>query len=198
MASAESEKSTPGQVPEDARPRRRSVTAYLVWTLLIAAALVVLYTLLMLWWSYSEGERAGVLQKFSKRGWICKTYEGELAMYVVGGVAPQIWDFSVRDEVTAAALTKAVGRQVRLHYTEHPGLPTSCFGETDYFVDGVEIVGPPRLFGSGGTGAERRPRHPPSSHQADDRARAPGQAGARGRSGLLDFGLLDLDPDRVA
>ena len=161
MASAESEESTPGEVPEAARPRRRSVTAYLVWTLLIAAALVVLYTLLMLWWSYSEGERAGVLQKFSKRGWICKTYEGELAMYVVGGVAPQIWDFSVRDEVTAAALTKAVGRQVRLHYTEHPGLPTSCFGETDYFVDGVEIVGPPRLFGSGGTGAEPAPTPPP-------------------------------------
>ena len=161
MASTESEKSTPGQVSEEARPRRRSVTAYLVWTLLIAAALVVLYTLLMLWWSYSEGERAGVLQKFSKRGWICKTYEGELAMYVVGGVAPQIWDFSVRDEVTAAALTKAVGRQVRLHYTEHPGLPTSCFGETDYFVDGVEIVGPPRLFGSGGTGAEPAPTPPP-------------------------------------
>ena len=148
MTPAESEKSAPGQVPEGARPRRRSVTAYLVWTLLIAAALVALYTLLMLWWSYSEGERAGVLQKFSKRGWICKTYEGELAMYVVGGVAPQIWDFSVRDEATAAALTKAVGRQVRLHYSEHPGLPTSCFGETDYFVEAVEIVGPPRLFGS--------------------------------------------------
>jgi hypothetical protein len=161
MASAESEKSAPGQVPEGARPRRRSVTAYLVWTLLIAAALVALYTLMMLWWSYSEGERAGVLQKFSKRGWICKTYEGELAMYVVGGVAPQIWDFSVRNEATAAALTKAVGRQVRLHYTEHPGLPTSCFGETDYFVDGVEIVGPPRLFGSGGTGAEPAPTPPP-------------------------------------
>jgi hypothetical protein len=161
MTSAESEKSTPGQVPEGARPRRRSVTAYLVWTLLIAAALIALYTLLMLWWSYSEGERAGVLQKFSKRGWICKTYEGELAMYVVGGVAPQIWDFSVRDEATAAALTKAVGRQVRLHYTEHPGLPTSCFGETDYFVEGVEIVGPPRLFGSGGTGVEGTPKPPP-------------------------------------
>ena len=161
MASAESEKSAPGQVPEAARPRRRGFTAYVVWTLLIAAALVVLYTLFMLWWSYSEGERAGVLQKFSKRGWICKTYEGELAMYVVGGVAPQIWNFSVRDESTAAALTKAVGRQVRLHYSEHPGLPTSCFGETDYFVDGVEIVGPPRLFGSGGTGAERTPTPPP-------------------------------------
>lgn len=147
------QESIPSQPPRDAdpaaaapggrsRPRRR-FSFYLATIVIAALALVVLYTLFMLWWSYSAGERAGVLQKFSRRGWICKTYEGELAMYIVGGVAPQIWDFSVRDEATAAALTKAVGRQVRLHYTEHPGLPTSCFGETDYFVDEVEIVGPP-------------------------------------------------------
>ena len=133
------------ELSAEAEPRRpgRGIWWYLVWTVIGLAALVVLYTLFMLWWSYSEGERAGILQKFSKRGWICKTYEGELAMYVVGGVAPQIWNFSVRDETTATALTKAVGRQVRLHYTEHPGLPTSCFGETDYFIEDVEIVGPP-------------------------------------------------------
>lgn len=125
------------------RPRRRTFSLYLAWIVIAALVLITLYTLFMLWWSYSDGERAGVLQKFSKRGWICKTHEGELAMYIVGGVAPQIWHFSVRDQATAAALTKAVGRQVRLHYTEHPGLPTSCFGETDYFVDKVEIVGPP-------------------------------------------------------
>ncbi|HEX9773148.1 MAG TPA: hypothetical protein VGA44_06750 [Steroidobacteraceae bacterium] len=123
---------------------RRSFTSWLVWSLIGAVLLIALYTLFLLWWSYSEGERAGVLQKFSKRGWICKTYEGEIAMYVVGGIAPQIWDFSVRDEATAAELTRAVGRQVRLHYTEHPGLPTNCFGDTDYFVDRVEIVGPPQ------------------------------------------------------
>jgi hypothetical protein len=109
------------------------------------AALVVLYTLLMLWWSYSDGERAGVLQKFSQRGWVCKTYEGELAMYVVAGVAPQIWSFSVRDESVVEELNKAVGQHVRLHYAEHRGLPTDCFGETDYFVDRVEITAPPQL-----------------------------------------------------
>ena len=128
---------------QPAARRRRGFTWYVVWALSAALLLGVLYTVFMLWYSYSEGERAGVLQKFSRRGWICKTYEGEIAMYVVGGVAPQIWHFSVRDPETAAALDKAVGRQVRLHYTEHPGLPTTCFGETDYFVDGVEIVGPP-------------------------------------------------------
>jgi hypothetical protein len=115
----------------------------MIGSLVGAILLIVLYTMFMLWWSYSEGERAGVLQKFSKRGWICKTYEGELAMYVVGGVAPQIWNFSVRDEAVVEQLHAAVGQQVRLHYAEHRGLPTTCFGETDYFVERVEVVAPP-------------------------------------------------------
>jgi hypothetical protein len=122
---------------------RRSWRAYLWGSLFGALLLIALYTLLMLWWSYSEGERAGILQKFSKRGWVCKTYEGELAMYVVGGVAPQIWHFSVRDDAVVAQLHDSVGQQVRLHYTEHPGLPTNCFGETDYFVDRIEVMDTP-------------------------------------------------------
>lgn len=127
----------------NSRPPRRSVRTYLLGSLAGAILLLVLYTMFLLWWSYSEGERAGVLQKFSKRGWICKTYEGELAMYVVGGVAPQIWNFSVRDDAVAGQLRAAVGQQVRLHYAEHRGLPTDCFGETDYFVERVEVVGSP-------------------------------------------------------
>jgi hypothetical protein len=124
-------------------PRRRSFRSYLLGSLLGALLLIALYTMVMLWWSYSDGNRAGVLQKFSKRGWLCKTWEGELAMYVVGGVAPQIWEFSVRDDRIAQELETAVGQQVRLHYAEHRGLPTNCFGETNYFVNRVEVVGPP-------------------------------------------------------
>jgi hypothetical protein len=75
-----------------------------------------------------------VLQKFSKKGWICKTYEGELALYIVGGVGPQIWYFSTRDEALAARLAKSVGERIQLHYTEHKGIPTSCFGETPHFA----------------------------------------------------------------
>ena len=107
--------------------------------LLIGLVLVVLLGALWTWfalaWSYSEGERAGVLQKFSKKGWICKTYEGELALYVVGGIAPQLWYFSTRDEQVAQQLTGAVGSQIRLHYTEHRGVPTSCFAETPFFAE---------------------------------------------------------------
>lgn len=134
---------TPATPAPAARTTRRSVRTYLIGGLAGAILLLVLYTMFLLWWSYSEGERAGVLQKFSKRGWICKTYEGELAMYVVGGVAPQIWNFSVRDEAVAGQLHAAVGQQVRLHYAEHRGLPTDCFGETDYFVERVEVIGAP-------------------------------------------------------
>jgi hypothetical protein len=129
--------------PATMRPPRRSFRSYFWWSVFGALVLIALYTMVMLWWSYSDGDRAGVLQKFSKRGWICKTWEGEIAMYVVGGVAPQLWNFSVRDDEVARQLGEAVGQQVRLHYSEHRGLPTSCFGETDYFVNRVEVVGPP-------------------------------------------------------
>jgi hypothetical protein len=111
-----------------------------VIVLLLGALLAVLWTWFTLSWAYSEGERAGVLQKFSKKGWICKTYEGELAQYVVGGVAPQIWYFSTRDAQLAAELSKAVGDQIRLHYTEHRGVPSTCFAETPYFAEGFTIV----------------------------------------------------------
>jgi hypothetical protein len=112
--------------------------------LLIVLALVLagmaLWTWFSLSWSYSEGDRAGVLQKFSKKGWICKTYEGELALYVVGGVSPQIWYFSTRDEELAAKLSKAVGERIQLHYEEHRGVPTNCFAETPYFADSFTVV----------------------------------------------------------
>lgn len=112
----------------------------LLLVLVLAVLLVGLWTWFSLSFAYSDGERAGVLQKFSSKGWICKTYEGELAQYVVGGVAPQIWYFSTRDEKLAKQLSSAVGEQIRLHYTEHRGVPTACFAETPYFAEGFTLV----------------------------------------------------------
>lgn len=97
------------------------------------------YTALVLNWSYSDGERVGVLQKVSRKGWLCKTDEGELALYIVGGVAPQLWNFTVRDEQVMKDLTAHLGQRVRLHYREHRGLPSSCFGDTRYFADSVTV-----------------------------------------------------------
>jgi hypothetical protein len=104
-----------------------------------------LWTWLTLSWAYADGDRAGVLQKFVRRGWICKTHEGEIALFYGGGqyLGPastrQFWDFSVRDKSVAEQLSNAVGHRVQLHYTEHPGILTSCFGETKYFVDKVTV-----------------------------------------------------------
>ena len=115
----------------------------LALVLIGAAAVAGLYTWLALTWNYSEGERAGLLQKFSRKGWICKTYEGELALYVVAGVAPEIWHFSVRDPGLARQLATVVGQRVQLHYSEHRGVPTECFGETGYYVDRINTIGEP-------------------------------------------------------
>jgi hypothetical protein len=92
------------------------------------------YVWLALSFSYSEGERAGYAQKFSKRGWLCKTWEGELAMANLPGTMPEVFLFSVRDEAVAAKLNAEMGNRVVLTYEQHLGIPTSCFGETSYFV----------------------------------------------------------------
>ena len=126
---------------------------------------VVGWTALALWWSYSEGERVGVLQKFSRKGWVCKTHEGELAMYVVAGVAPQIWSFSARDPQVAADLSRYVGERVQLHYTEHVGIPTNCFGETRYFVDRV-VLAPVNGATGGSTMPAPAPANPPPKRGA--------------------------------
>jgi hypothetical protein len=123
------------------RPTGRRVKKSLALVLLAVAAAIGLYTWLALTWKYSEGERAGLLQKFSRKGWICKTNEGELALYVVAGVAPEIWRFSVRDPALAQQLASYVGQRVQLHYAEHRGVPTQCFGETGYFVDRINTIG---------------------------------------------------------
>jgi hypothetical protein len=120
----------------------RRIKRFFVYWIAGLLLAVGLWTLFSLNWSYSDGDRGGVLQKFSSKGWICKTYEGELAMYVVPGMAPEIWEFSVRDKAVAAQLSGFVGERVQLHYSEHRGLPTSCFGETSYFVDRVTPAPP--------------------------------------------------------
>lgn len=124
----------------DSHSPRRRLQRLVIWTLVLAIVLGAVWTWFSLNWSYSEGERAGILQKFSRKGWICKTYEGELALYIVSGVAPQIWYFSTRDPELAAELTKNVGRDMRVQYSEHRGVPTNCFAETPHFAKGFTLI----------------------------------------------------------
>ena len=124
-------------------PRRslgRALRRMVLLVLLIAAVLFGLYTWAAWSFSYSEGERAGYVQKFSKKGWICKTWEGELAMVNLPGAMPQVFAFTVVDDAVAREINRNMGGRVTLHYRQHVGLPTSCFGDTSYFVDSVRRV----------------------------------------------------------
>lgn len=119
------------------------------WGKLLATAVVVVPVVVVTLWSviamtfaYSSGERVGNLQKFSEKGWVCKTHEGEISQANLPGQIANTFLFTVRDDSVAALINAAQGKRVALSYEEHKGLPTSCFGETDYFVTGVRVLGP--------------------------------------------------------
>ena len=107
--------------------------------LMLLAVLVAAYFWAAVSWSYSSGERAGWVQKFSKKGWVCKTWEGELALVSLPGSMPEKFYFTIHDEAVAARVTQHVGKRVALHYEEKVGLPSTCFGDTRYFVSNVTL-----------------------------------------------------------
>ena len=133
----------PGPSASASLKKKRSWKFMLFLVLFIPLVAVALYTFFVLSWSYSDGERAGALRKFSRKGWLCKTYEGEMVLEPVNVANPQVWAFTVRDEAVVQQLNQAVGQRVHLHYTEHKGVPTTCFGETQFYVDEVSLTGTP-------------------------------------------------------
>jgi len=109
----------------------------------VLVALVVLvcgYFWAALSWSYSSGERAGWVQKISHKGWLCKTWEGELALVSLPGSAVEKFYFTVNDDEVARQIGQVIGRRVSLHYEEKVGLPTSCFGDTRHYVTSVTVT----------------------------------------------------------
>ncbi|MDD4916167.1 MAG: hypothetical protein PHW13_14175 [Methylococcales bacterium] len=121
-------------------PLTRGWKFWIVVIVALPVVLVSLYTWLVLSWSYSSGERAGYVQKFSDRGWVCKTWEGELAMVSMPGTMSEKFYFTVRDDSVAAKINQSLGKKVTLTYEQHVGIPTSCFGDTEYFVSDVHAV----------------------------------------------------------
>ena len=107
---------------------------------LVPAAVFAAWSTATLAYSYSEGDRTGFNQKLSRKGWICKTWEGEIAMTASPGVAPEIFRYSVRSDSVARAIDALAGQRVKIHYHEHRGVPTSCFGETNYYATAVTKV----------------------------------------------------------
>jgi hypothetical protein len=112
----------------------------LVGIVVIALLGLVGFTYVTLHWSYSEGERAGYVQKLSRRGFICKTWEGEMAMVTMPGTVAEKFQFTVPNEAVAAQLNAAVGKRMALHYQQHKWIPSSCFGDTEYFVTEARVT----------------------------------------------------------
>jgi hypothetical protein len=107
--------------------------------------IIIVVLLFLIYWNYyntySEGNRSGILQKFSRKGNIFKTYEGELIMSSIAStsnttIASEKFYFSVKNDSIAKALFDLEGKHITLHYDQKRGhLPWS--GETDYFVNGI-------------------------------------------------------------
>jgi hypothetical protein len=119
------------------------------WKLIVPIVVVIVpllgfaaWTWLTLHVDYSNGERVGYVQKISRKGWVCKTWEGELAMVRMLGTAPQIFNFTVPSDAVARKVMDAEGQRVALIYEQHRGVPSKCFGETEYFITGVRVLGP--------------------------------------------------------
>jgi hypothetical protein len=139
------EPATEPVVPPPAPPARKKhhrVRTIILLIVLVPVVVIALWIWVALGYTYASGERAGYVQKISKKGWLCKTWEGELAMANLPGTMPQIFSFTVRNDSIANVLEQTIGKQVSVTYEQHRGLPTSCFGETEYFISRVNRIGP--------------------------------------------------------
>jgi hypothetical protein len=141
---------TPEPTPQPAAPEaevaaprtKRWAKTAVVWVVLGAALLFSLWAAVTLNYVYESGERTGFVRTLSKEGWICKTWEGELASAQPLDTVPQLFSFTVRRDSIARVIQRTIGERVALHYERHLGLPGRCFGETEYFVTGVRVLEP--------------------------------------------------------
>ncbi|MFL5489722.1 MAG: hypothetical protein ACJ8AJ_14680 [Gemmatimonadaceae bacterium] len=141
MADTPEATETPAPPPAP-KKKRNKVLIVLLIVVLIPVLVASLWVWVTLGYTYATGERAGYVQKISKKGWLCKTWEGELAMANLPGTMPQIFAFTVRSDSVAHIIEQNIGKQMSLTYQQHRGVPTTCFGETEYFVTGVHGVRP--------------------------------------------------------
>ena len=119
---------------------KKKTIKYTILCMVVLILFCVGYLYIVLKLSYSKGERIGYIQKFSEKGWLCKTHEGELQMLPVPGALPEKFLFSVRDPSIMAKINSSMGKKISINYEQHIGIPTQCFGETEYYVVGVRVL----------------------------------------------------------
>jgi hypothetical protein len=121
--------------------RKRPLLTILALLIVLPFTAFTVWTAIALNYSYSSDRRAGILQKISKRGWVCKTWEGELQLNAQPGAVPERFAFTVRGDSMAAELNRLAGQHVVLDYQQHVGVPGSCFGDTQYYITGAKLLG---------------------------------------------------------
>lgn len=119
---------------------KKKAVKILLLMVLGALLLSAAYIMIVLNWSYSKGDRVGFVQKFSEKGWLCKTWEGELQMLPVAGALPEKFLFSVRDKAVISRINASMGKKTSISYEQHKGIPTSCFGESEYFAVDAKVI----------------------------------------------------------
>jgi hypothetical protein len=135
--------SLPARMRVPAFIRNHKLATALIVVILAPIVIMTIWTTASLGYSYSSGERAGYLQKISKRGWLCKTWEGEIQLLANPGTAPERFAFSIRSDSIATMLNRLNGQKVVVTYDQHKGVPGSCFGDTEYYVTAVRAVSGP-------------------------------------------------------
>ena len=130
----------PAPPPRSTRRRWKWAAILLSVFIFVPALIFAAWSWVSLTWTYSGGDRAGYVQKISRKGWLCKTWEGELSQVNVPGAAQDKWLFTVRNDSIAHLIQQSMGNKVALAYEEHRGVPTACFGDTQYFVTGIRKV----------------------------------------------------------
>ena len=124
------------RAPRQSFKRRHWGKLLLLTLVMLPVAAFALWSAVTLNWTYSEGVRPGYVQKVSKKGYLCKTWEGVLYTDLKGFRADSFL-FTVRSDSIAQLLQSLSGRQVSLDYQQHVKVPSSCFGDSEYFVSGV-------------------------------------------------------------
>lgn len=118
----------------------KGLLKYLVILIVLPIIIFALYTWATLSWVYSSGERAGYVQKFSSKGYMCKTWEGEIVLVSMPGTQAEKFNFTVKNATVAKQVVESLGKRVRISYEEHKGIPSSCFGDSAYFVNNIQIL----------------------------------------------------------